>query len=173
MKASSKELLQIKGIGTILSKRMVDEGLDTFAKIVAAGVDGLQRIKGINPRAINSILEQATKLAESVSLDKTKISELKLGITGLREKIQTLTASSSERFQGELTHKTGRKLTKGLVKILDSLDGIEQKLPKRLKRAGKGILKAEQCLTALVESDINELRKGLGKTRKALKRVLK
>ena len=174
MNASHKELQQIKGIGIILSKRMIEEGLDSFTKIVAAGAEGLQKINGINPRAINSILEQAAQLVEDVTVDvETRVNELMLRITGLREQIQTLTVSASERFQDEFTHKTARKLTKNLVKVLESLAGIEQKLPKRAKRAGKGILKAELLMACLIEANYNDFRTGLKNAEKALKRVLK
>lgn len=174
MTASPKDLQQIKGIGTILSQRLIAEGLDSFAKITAAGVDGLKRIKGINPHAIGSIVEQAAQLAAAAPVETgSRIAELKEGISGLRLQVQSLTATARDRFQDKLSGKKGGKLTRQLVQVLDSLEGIEQKLPKRLKRAGKGLGKAQQRLSGLAEASVAKLSKGLKKTRKALKRVLK
>ncbi len=174
MTASPKDLQQLKGIGTILSHRLVEEGLDSFAKITAAGVDGLKRIKGINPHAIGSIVEQAAQLAAAAQVEtETPVAELKKGISGLRLQVQSLTTTARDRFRDKLSGKKGSKLTKQLVQVLDSLDGIEKKLPKRLKRAVKGLSKAQQRLGSLAEASVAELRKGLKKTRKALNRVLK
>lgn len=173
MNAPHRELLQLKGVGDILSKRFVEAGLDSCAKIVEAGVDGLKGIKGLNPRILNSLLEQAAQIASVPAADKeTRAGELKQGIAGLRDWVQEIVALSRERFPEELAGKLGKKLTKDLVRILDALDRIEKKLPKRIKRAAKGVLKAEKRLAGAVDSTLPKLSKGLQKTRKSLQRVL-
>jgi len=55
---------------------------------------------------------------------------------------------------------------------MDALDRIEQKLPKRIKRAGKGLLKAEKRLAGTADATLPKLSKGLKKMRKSLQRVL-
>lgn len=173
MNAPHRELQQLKGVGDILSKRFVEEGLDSCAKIVEAGVDGLKRIKGLNPRILNSLLEQAAQIASASTTDKeTRAGELKQGIAGLRDRVQGIVSLSRERFPEELAGRSGKKLTRDLVRILDALDRIEKKLPKRMKRAAKGVLKAEKRLAVAADSTLPKLTKGLKKTRKSLQRVL-
>lgn len=174
MKAAHRELQQLKGIGDVLSRRLVEEGLDTFARIVAAGRDGLERIKGVNPRAIDSILQQAAEHAANATVDKdSRLAELQQGIAGLRIRVQDVAADARERFHEELAGKKGRKLTKELLQVVDALDGIARQLPKRIKRTGKGLAKAEERLGSLAEAKLGEIRRGLRKSGKTLKRVLK
>jgi len=173
MKTPDRELLQLKGVGEILSKRFIEAGLDSCEKIVAAGVDGLKRIKGLNPRILDSLLEQAGQIAAVATVNReTRVNELKQSVAGLRETVQGLVAVSRERFPKDLSGRKGRALTKDLVKIMDALDGIEKKLPKRLMRAGKGVLKAEKRVSILAEATLPKISKGLKKTRKSLQRVL-
>lgn len=173
MKTPVSELLQLKGVGDILSKRFVEAGLDSCAKIAEAGVDGLKRIKGLNPRIYGSLLEQAGQMASATAGDREhRADELKRAIAGLRDRVQGLVEKSRERFHDLLAGKPGKKLTRDLVKILDTLDGIEQKLPKRLKRAGKGLQKAEKRLSGFDTSPLPKLCKGVKKARKTLQLVL-
>jgi len=174
MEAAHKELQQLKGVGEILSLRLVEEGLDSFAKIAEAGSAGLSKVKGINPRMVESIVEQARSLAETSAVDKeTQLKDLRQAISKLRDSVQTIAATARDRFQEELAGKTGRKLTKDLIQVVESLEKIDQKLPKRSKRAGKGLLKAEQRLIELGEASVASLCKGMKKTRKTLQKVLK
>lgn len=173
MKAPDRELLQLKGVGEILGKRFVEAGLDSCAKIVEAGVDGLKRIKGINPRILDSLLEQAAQIAAVATVNReSRVNELKQSVVGLRETVQGLVTASRERFPKDLSGRKGRALTKDLVKIMDALDGIEKKLPKRLTRAGKGLLKAEKRVSCLTDATLPKISKGLKKARKSLRRVL-
>ncbi|HEY6008277.1 MAG TPA: helix-hairpin-helix domain-containing protein, partial [Geobacteraceae bacterium] len=63
MKQTTAALQQLKGVGEVLSGRLVDAGYDTFAKVAAAGEEGLAKIRGINPRMLGSIVAQAGELA--------------------------------------------------------------------------------------------------------------
>lgn len=62
MKNQTKELQQLKGIGEILSRRLVDASYDTIAKVAAAEEKGLERIAGMNPQKLRSIVTQARML---------------------------------------------------------------------------------------------------------------
>jgi helix-hairpin-helix protein len=174
MEAAQKELQQLKGVGEILSLRLIEEGLDSFAKIAEAGSVGLSKVKGINPRMVESIVEQARRLAATAAVDKeAQVNDLRQAISKLRDSVQTIAATARDRFQDELAGKTGRKLAKHLIRVCESLERIDQKLPKRSKRVGKGLVKAEQRLTGLGEASVASLCKGMKKTRKTLKKVLK
>jgi predicted flap endonuclease-1-like 5' DNA nuclease len=59
-----KELQQLKGIGEVLSQRLVEASYDTIAKVAAAEEKGLARIAGMNPQKIRSIVTQARKMTE-------------------------------------------------------------------------------------------------------------
>jgi len=58
----TKELQKLKGIGAVLSQRLVESSYDTIAKVAAAEEKGLERIAGLNPQKIRSIVTQARKM---------------------------------------------------------------------------------------------------------------
>ncbi len=62
MKKQMKELQKLKGIGEILSQRLVEASYDTIAKVAAADEKGLARIEGMNPKKVRSIFTQARKM---------------------------------------------------------------------------------------------------------------
>ncbi|KAF0219983.1 MAG: hypothetical protein FD174_1707 [Geobacteraceae bacterium] len=72
-------------------------------------------------------------------------------------------------FKEEIAGKTGRNVEKEILKAVTSLE--KAKLAKRVKRAGKGLAKAEKRLAGLVDSGLKGVGKGLKKARKSLKRI--
>ena len=62
MKEQMKELQKLKGIGEVLSRRLVESSYDTIAKIAAAEKKGLERIVGMNAQKVQSIVTQARKM---------------------------------------------------------------------------------------------------------------
>jgi predicted flap endonuclease-1-like 5' DNA nuclease len=62
MKEQTKELQKLKGIGEVLSRRLVESSYDTIAKVAAAEKKGLERIVGMNPQKVQSIVTQARKM---------------------------------------------------------------------------------------------------------------
>ena len=62
MKQQMKELQKLKGIGEVLSRRLVECSYDTIAKVAAAEKKGLQRISGMNPQKVRSIVTQAREM---------------------------------------------------------------------------------------------------------------
>lgn len=185
------DLRQLKGIGDILAQRLVQGGLDTFAKIAAAGEKGLRAVKGINPLQVPAIVEQAKELAGSKQTDKglksqkeikaekpqkaekaARVEELQAKSAELRDRLQHLANTARDRFAEELSGSVGKKLTRDLVSSLDALALLEEKLGKRLKQSGKVLLKAEKRLAGLAESELKKIRKGVKKTKKALKKAV-
>ncbi|NTV47649.1 MAG: helix-hairpin-helix domain-containing protein [Chlorobiales bacterium] len=66
MNNQMKELQKLTGIGAILSRRLVESSYDTIAKVAAAEEKGLERIAGMNPKKLRSIVTQArTMVGES------------------------------------------------------------------------------------------------------------
>jgi hypothetical protein len=169
---TAKELQQIRGIGDVLAARLIESGHDSFAKIVKLGESGLRKIKGINPKAIPEIIEQAARLSEKETGNRDeKIAALKGSLQGLRQSVQELTSTAKDRFSEKLSGKTGRKLTGSLVSFIEAVEAVEDKAGKKLKRSGRVVKKAEQQLEGLAEAGLKELRKGLKRARKALQRV--
>lgn len=167
-----KELEKIKGIGAVLAKRLADAGHDTAAKVAAAGEEGLRKIKGINPRAIPSIVAQAAELAKEKGKEKAKlVEELKAAATTLREQVEGIARSVRDRFGDELQGKTAKKIEKEVLKVVGALERVEGRLGKRTRRAGKGLAKAERRLAGLADAGLKGVGKGLKKARKSLKRV--
>jgi len=62
MKKQMKELQKLNGIGAILSQRLVEASYDTVAKVAAAEEKGLERIAGLNPHKVRSIVTEARKM---------------------------------------------------------------------------------------------------------------
>jgi predicted flap endonuclease-1-like 5' DNA nuclease len=62
MKKQMKELQKLKGIGEVLSRRLIESSYDTIAKVAAAEEKGLERISGMNPQKVRSIVTQAKKM---------------------------------------------------------------------------------------------------------------
>ncbi len=62
MKNQMKELQKLKGIGEVLSRRLVEASYDTIAKVAAAEEKGLERIAGMNPQKVRSIVTQARNM---------------------------------------------------------------------------------------------------------------
>ena len=91
MSLTARELQQIKGIGEVLSIRLLEAGHDSFAKIVKLGESGLKEIKGINLKAIPDIIEQASRLGgRKPGARDEKVAALKNSLHGLRQSVQEL-----------------------------------------------------------------------------------
>lgn len=172
MKKKVQELQRLKGVGEVLADRLAEAGLDTFAKVAAAGEEGLRQIRGMNPRSIPAILAQAAELAEEGGGGKARrVAELKESARSLRDQVQGVALQVRERFRAELAGKSGRKLERELVRVIDALESVEGKLETRVKRAGKGLAKAERRLTGLAEGGLKKVGKGLKRARKSLQKV--
>lgn len=62
MKEQMKELQKLKGIGEALSRRLVEASYDTIAKVAAAEEKRLEKIVGMTPEKVRSIVTQARKM---------------------------------------------------------------------------------------------------------------
>lgn len=174
MTPQMKELQQIRGIGAVLAQRLIDAGHDSCAKVAALGEEGLKQYKGINPKAIPSILAQAAQLANSEGNDRAaRIAALKEFAAKLRQSVQDLTASAREHLSGDLSKKAERKITDALVDFLVILEKVEGRAHKRIKRTGQGLAKAGERLEGLAEGNLKSIRKGLKRAGKTLRRVNK
>jgi hypothetical protein len=173
MKKQMSALLKLRGIGDVLSRRLVDSGIDSYEKIVALGEEGLRNIKGMNPRAVPGILAQAEELIAEIKAGKSRrAEELKQAAHGLREHVHGIAVDLKERFSEDLAGKVGKKMETDIMKLLVSLEKVEAKFMTRGKKAAKGIAKAEKRLEGLKDAGLVKVRKGLQKARKSLKRIL-
>ncbi|HBG04454.1 MAG: hypothetical protein A2075_03420 [Geobacteraceae bacterium GWC2_58_44] len=174
MVQTAADLQQLRGVGSILAKRLFDAGFDSFDKIAQAGEEGLKRVRGISPRAVGSILEQANELARSAQSGHPGRQEaMKEHLAEVREKMHSLALSARDRFQQDLAGKSGKKLSSDLIRIEDALlqmDGVGRK---RFKRAGKALIKAEKRVTGLEDASLKKVRKGVKRARKAVLKGLK
>jgi Helix-hairpin-helix domain len=172
MKKKLNELKRIKGVGEVLSRRFAEAGYDTFSKVVAAGEEGLKKVQGINQRMVPAILEQAGLLAGEGRATKTqKVEELKRHAAGLKHKVQGVALRVRENFQEEVAGKAGKKVEKQILKMIASLEKVEGKLESRVKKAGKGMEKADKSLSLLAAAGLADIGKGLKKARKSLKKI--
>lgn len=166
-----KELQTLRGVGDVLAKRFIDAGFETFEKVAAASEEALQAIKGINQRAIPSIIAQAKEFTENAKERTKRIESLKSSAAAMKETVQGVAVDVRDRFKEELTGKTARKVEKELQKLTTSLGKVEAKLETKSKKAGKGLAKAEKRLAGLAEKGLKDVGRSLKKARKSLKRV--
>lgn len=172
MKKKLNDLKQLKGVGEVLSRRLVEAGYDTFAKVAAAGEEGLKKVQGINQRMVSAILEQAGQLAgEGRATKAQKVEALKRQAASMKEQVQGVALRIRENFQEEIAGKAGKKVEKQIMKVIASLEKMEGKLETRVKKAGKGLAKAEQNLALLAAAGLADIGKGLKKARKSLKKI--
>lgn len=170
--AVQKELQQIKGVGEVVAQRLVGAGFDSFAKIAEAGEEGLRNIRGINPRSIPSILEQARGLAGAAKEGPDARHQALREISErLQKQAQELVAAIRERLSGKLPEKKGVRLEKEVGKLLKGLEKVQKRQGIRIKRAQKSLAKTGKRLEGLAESGIKGLTRGLKKARKPLKRI--
>jgi Holliday junction resolvasome RuvABC DNA-binding subunit len=171
-KQGMKELQKLKGVGKVLAQRFVEACYDTFKKVAAAGEEGLKKIPGVNPRMVRAIVTQAGELAGAAENNRTKkVEELKLRAASLKEQVQGIALGVRDRFKDEVAGKAGTKVEKEIVKVITSLEKVEETLESRVKKAGKGLAKAEKRLESLTDAGLKGVGKGLKKARKSLKRV--
>ncbi|RQW85922.1 MAG: helix-hairpin-helix domain-containing protein [Geobacter sp.] len=162
-----KKLTRLRGVGVVLATRFRDAGLDSFEKIVEAGADGLQKIRGINPRAILAILAQASEMVAERTENAVEQSLNKASV--LRVRIQDVAEDVRSRFGPEMKGKIGKKVEKELLKIVDHLDQASRAIQK--KKVVRGLVKAEKRLVISEKAGLKKVRRCLKKTRKALTRI--
>ena len=168
-----KELQRIKGIGKVFAQRFLEAGYDTFAKIAAAGEEGLSKIRGINAQMVESILTQARALAGEFDKARTEeVDDLKKKAVSVTNRVQDIAKDVQKRFRKEIVGKRGKKVKKEIARIISSLDKADGKLQTKAKKAAKVLVKAEKKLACLTEEGLKGLRKKLKKTRKSLAKNL-
>ncbi len=173
MKNAMKKLQKITGLGEILAKRLIKAGYDSYESIVAAGEEGLSKIKGLNPHTIPSIIEQATKLAAEINEQRArKLADIKAAAAAIRNQVEELSRTLKDRAAQELTGKSRNAITLQLNKMLTAIEKVESALETRAKGARKRLAKAGQCLAQLTaDMEIKEFGSALKKARKSLKKI--
>jgi ERCC4-type nuclease len=62
MKEQMKELQKLRGIGEVLSRRLVESSYDSISKVAGAEVHGLARIARMSPQKVRAIVTQAREM---------------------------------------------------------------------------------------------------------------
>lgn len=70
MKEQMKELQKLKGIGEVLSRRLVESSYDTIGNVAGAEKKGLEKIMGMNPQKVRTIVTQARKMTGEVEKNR-------------------------------------------------------------------------------------------------------
>lgn len=173
MVQSAADFRQLKGVGIVLGKRLYDAGFDSFAKIARAGEEGLRKVRGVNPRHVATILQQARELAGMEQDNQQEPAQLmRQRVLEMREMAENLAQTTRDRFAQEMTDKCGRKLASELERIENALSQMHDFGKKRSKRMAKIIAKAEKKVTGLEEASLKKVRKGFKKARKAVLKAL-
>jgi len=164
MAQSTSVLQQLKGVGEVLAKRMEKAGLDSFEKIAQGGEEALQKVPGMPPRSVATIVEQARQLAEQGRTEKEE--SLGQRLSRVREQLQTLAKMARDRFEADLAGKKGKKLTLDLVRIEDALARMAD--GGKVKRTGKALTKAQKRFSGLEDASLKKLRKHVKRARKTV-----
>lgn len=173
MNKKAKELMRLRGVGDILAARLLEAGIDGYEKVVAAGEEGLKKIKGMNPRAVSGIIAQASELASAVASEpEKKVAELREKSASLTGRVQEIASDVKERFTEEIAGKIGKKVEKQITRIVGSLEAVAAEAKVKRKRAAKGLKRAEEHLNIEAGAGLKEIRKSLKKARKSLKRII-
>jgi predicted flap endonuclease-1-like 5' DNA nuclease len=72
MDKEMKELQKLKGVGEVLSRRLIEASYNTIAKIAAAEEHGLKEIPGMDPHKVRSIVTQARGMASEAEKSRPK-----------------------------------------------------------------------------------------------------
>ena len=172
MARSTSALQQLKGVGEVLAKRLEAAGLDNFEKIAKGGEKVLQKVPGMPPRSVASIVEQARQLAKHPQTEEQRPKETVLQRVGeVRDQLQAVAKLARDRFQGDLAGKKGKRLTYDLVRLEDALARIED--GGRGKRAGKALLKAQKRISGLEDVSLKKLRKRVKRARKTMVKAVR
>jgi predicted flap endonuclease-1-like 5' DNA nuclease len=72
MKKEMKDLQELKGIGEVLARRLIEASYNTIAKVAAAEEHGLRKILGMNPQKLRSIVIQAREMTAEAEKSRPK-----------------------------------------------------------------------------------------------------
>ena len=72
MNNDMKELQKLKGIGEVLSRRLIEASYNTIAKIAAAEEHILKKIPGMDPHKVRSIVTQARGMTSDAEKSRPK-----------------------------------------------------------------------------------------------------
>jgi hypothetical protein len=182
--ATLKNLMQLKGVGKVSAQRLAAAGFDDFAKIAAAGKEGLRAVPGLHPRSIAAIRQQAEELALAPGAPAE--GEAAAGMSEAKAarlvRVQQLFQQLQKEVSGLMTLERAAEMpAKGekfaalhqeAVKLGKVLDQLEAALPARLKRTGKALVKADRRVAEVVGRGPKKAASSLKKARKSLKKVL-
>lgn len=166
-----RELQKIKGIGRVLSQRLLAAGVDDHAKLAALGEEGLRQVPGIQPRAVPAILAQAAELAAAAAIGpEAQQQTLAEQCDRLRRQVQGLAARPQDAEEDQADERHGKRLDKQVRKLLVGLERAAGQAAERSRRVAKSLAKVEKRLDALAGQDLKDLTRVLKKARKPLKR---
>lgn len=168
-------LQQIKGIGAVLAKRLVEAGIDTPARLATASQEQLAAIKGLPPGKIPALQEQArTHLdTEQSGGAEAGLKQMLDDAERLREGMETLVRKLRDRHADSEDGKVQRNLRKEVTRVLATLERVEASLSEQLRRIGKKLAKADAKLAGVAQDDLQALTKGLRDTRKAIDKIVR
>ena len=72
MKKEMKELQELKGIGEVLARRLIEASYNSVAKVAAAEESGLKKIPGMHPAKVRSIVAQARGMTAEAEKSRPK-----------------------------------------------------------------------------------------------------
>jgi hypothetical protein len=175
MEQTASQLQQLKGVGSILVQRFQEAGFAGFAQVAQADPEELKKIKGLNPRNITSIQEQAKLLAQTDAPDRQEaLDALAQRLGAVREQVLALGLATRERFREHREKKCGKKVASELACIEETLLRLKLDGKKGVRRAGKALDKVQKRVASLAEdAPLKKVRKTLKRARKAAQKAVR
>ncbi|MHB8708311.1 MAG: helix-hairpin-helix domain-containing protein [Desulfuromonadales bacterium] len=175
MNDAIRQLQQIKGVGEVLAKRLVEAGFDTLQRVAAATEQELAAVKGLLPGAIPAVLAQARELAgtSQIEADEKSLAEMLENAERLRSGVSSLVLKLRDQHLDSEDGKSQRALRKEVTRVLATLERVEASLSEQLRRLGKKLAKADAALTNVAQDDLEALTKGLRQTRKSIDKIVR
>jgi ribosomal protein S13 len=175
MQDAISQLQQIKGVGEVLARRLVEAGIDTLQRLATAREEELCAIKGLVPATIPAIQAQARILAAepAETADDKSLAEMLDDAERLRFGVSNLVIKLREQHPEGEEGKTHRQLRKEITRVLATLERVESSLSTQLRKIGKKLAKADAKLAGLPQDDLEALTKGLRDTRKTIDKIVR
>jgi predicted RecB family nuclease len=170
----SDELRRINGIGKILEKRLLENGIESFAQLAGIAPEQLSTLTGMDRASARRTVDQAARLSNYHGAGlKCTLDMLLPTCERLVAEVQGLSLGIKERDEGKFSGKHRHKIEKEIEKILCSLRNVRSSLIEDLTRVEHGLTKADRKIARLEpEDDPRDIEKGLRKARRKLEKAL-
>lgn len=168
-----EKLQDIQGIGSEVADSLIAHGIDSIETLAQATPETLGQIPGLAPELIPRVIAEARRLLARDRREAESLSDLLADSNQLKSAVEKLVWKINSRFgEGEYNDQEKKSLRREIALTLGSLERVETTLGAQLRRFHKGLAKADAKISAVVDSDVQEILAGLKKARRKIDRAV-